>query len=199
MKTYLSVLIALLVCTCPARGGEDRPNTVVRKLYKEVVARKPLGIPRGADRAAIWPFLSKRLTQTLDTAQACEADYFRKHPDKTSKPQFGWLESGIFSGENEEAMPAEAVVERTDPGRDGSFRVNVRLAYTDGLQMHGRPSGANAFHWDVVAVVISEDRRFVVDDVLLFKDGTKQIQTRLSSLFIGCNGPHWSGESSRDR
>jgi hypothetical protein len=46
----------------------------VRKLFEEIVAQHPIGIPTGAEKTAIWPFLSKRLTEQLQTAQACEEE-----------------------------------------------------------------------------------------------------------------------------
>lgn len=63
----------------------------VRKLYKEIVAHHPIGIPAGAEKATIWPLLSKKLTGQLQAAQACEEDYFRQHQttDIATKPV--WL------------------------------------------------------------------------------------------------------------
>jgi hypothetical protein len=71
---------------------EQSPDSVVRELYQHVVARKALGIPKGKDKAALWPFLSKRLIQKLDVAETCEDDYLRHRPNNDGKPAFGWLE-----------------------------------------------------------------------------------------------------------
>src|SRR4029077_7367929 len=108
------------------------PDSVVRELYQRVVARRPLGIPKGEDKAAVWQFLGKKLIQRPDAAQSCEDDYLRQRPDKSGKPAFGWLETGIF-GSNERAIPAAAAVERTEPTRVGTFRVNLRLTYVQGV------------------------------------------------------------------
>jgi len=179
---------------------QGSPDAVVRGLYQVVVAGRPLGIPKGRVKAAIWPFLSKRLTQRLEAAQACEDDYFRQHATDTGKVQFSWLEKGIFSGEDERAMPAEAVVERSDPQPDGSFRVYVTLAHNDAGEAYGRLSDpANTFHWQVAAVVILEDQRFVVDDVLLFKDDSTTIASRLVDSFPGCDGSRWVGHDTRGK
>ena len=91
-----------------------QPETIVQQMYAQIVERRPLGIPTGADRTAIWPFLSKRLVQILETAKACEDDYFQKHSGSDDKPEFIWLEMGLFSGDVEMAMPTEVVVERTE-------------------------------------------------------------------------------------
>jgi hypothetical protein len=171
------------------------PDSVVRKLYQEVVARKPLGIPKGADRTAIWPYLSKALIQKLEVAQNCEDDYFRHHAGEGQKPEFGWLEFGLFSGANERGIPAAAVVTRTEPQNDGSFLVYVRLTYKESPETYGRtPTDANTSNWDVAAVVILESGRLVVDNVLLMNGDSTKVESRLTNSFSGCSGPHWVGD-----
>jgi len=125
----LIVLLQLVNSVSPNASGDSSPDSVVRELYQQVVVRRPLGIPKGEDKAALWPLLSKKLIQKLDVAQRCEDDYLRQRPDKDGKPAFGWLETGLFSGSNEWAIPASAAVERTEPMKDGTFRAYVRLTY----------------------------------------------------------------------
>jgi hypothetical protein len=177
---------------------EHSPDSVVRELYQQIVARRPLGIPKGADKAAIWPFLSNRLTQELDAAQACEGDYYRQMTDKNSKPGFAWLENGLFSGANEEALPSATALERTEALKDGSFHVYVRLTFKESFETYGRPPNpADTFQWRVVAVVMSQDGRFVVDDVLFFKDGSTEFESRLADSFPGCGGSRWTGDKMK--
>jgi hypothetical protein len=88
-----------------AQSSQQEAEAVVIRLYKQVVSRKPLGIPRGKDRKAIWPLLSRDLIQRMRVAKECEKDYFRQYPDPNLKPAFGWLEFGLFSGANEQAAP----------------------------------------------------------------------------------------------
>jgi hypothetical protein len=191
----LIILLMLASCLFPVGIAAPSPDSVVRELYRQVVTRRPLGIPKGADKAAIDPFLSKELIQKLDAAQACQDDYFRQHADKDSKPAFGWLETGLFSGANEKAIPSAAVVERTEPEKDGSFLVHMRLTYKESTETYGKtPDPTNTFHWSVAAVVISERGRFVIDDILLLKDNSTKIDSRLSSSFSGCDGPRWVGD-----
>lgn len=183
----------------PLQGSPRRKSqpdvVVVQHLYDQVVARRPLGIPKDADRAAIWPFLSKGLIRRLELARSCEGDYYRQHAGNEGKPEFPWLELGLFSGENENAIPVAAVVERTEPLKDGSFRVYVRLTYKESFETYGRPPDpANTFHWHVAGSVISEDGRFVVDDVLLFSGNSKRVASRLSRTFTGCDGARWVGD-----
>jgi hypothetical protein len=195
MKTYLVIMFLLLVsCVFLAGNAAPPPEAVVRKLYGQVVKRRPLGIPKGADKTAISAFLSKGLLQRLVVAQRCEADYFRQH-DQGSKPPFDWLETGLFSGTNEKGIPAAAVVDRTERQEDGSFRVYVRLTYKESFETYGRaPDPANTFNWDVAAVVISEGGRFVVDNVLMLKENTTKIESSLTDSFAGCVGPRWVGD-----
>lgn len=192
---YLMILVQLLGYVSTAGAAAPQPDAVVRKLYRQVVARRPLGIPRGGDKAAIWPLLSKGLVRRFEVAQACENDYVRQHAGQDGKPEFAWLELGLFSGANEEAIPAAAVVKRTEPQDHGSFRVYVRLTYKESFETYGRPPDpANVFHWQVAAIVIPEGGRFVVDDILLFKEDSMEIESRLSNtLTLGCDGPRWVG------
>jgi hypothetical protein len=98
-------------------------------------------------------------------------------------------------GGNERALPTSFVFDRTAKEKDGSFRVYVRLTYKESFQTYGRPpNAANTFSWNVAAVVISEDGKFVVDDVLLFKDNSTEIDSRLTTSFPGCSAGHWVGE-----
>jgi hypothetical protein len=196
----LIVLLQLVSFAFPNAPADPSPDSVVRELYQQVVARRPLGIPKGEDKAALWPFLSKRLIQKLDVAQTCEDDYLRQRPDKNGKPAFGWLETGLFSGSNERAIPAATAVERTEPMKDGTFRVYVRLTYKESFETYGKPPDpTHTFDWHVAAVVVSEERRFVVNDVLMFKDDSTKIASRLTDSFTGCDGPHWVGIKVKGR
>ncbi|MBZ5523623.1 MAG: hypothetical protein LAP21_15420 [Acidobacteriia bacterium] len=191
---YLMALLPLISYASPSVAAEQQPDAVVRNLYREIVARRPLGIPKGADKKAIWPFLSMGFIRTIETAQACEDDYIRQHLNDTSKPEFGWLENGLFSGENEQAIPAEAVVERMEPQKHGSFKVYVRLTYKETYKTSRRPPDPeHTFSWNIAVKVISEGGRFVVDDVLRLKEDSTKVESRLSRSFKGCRGSRWIG------
>lgn len=168
---FLIALLQLVSFVYPNTVGEHSPDSVVQQLYRQVVTRTPLGIPKGADKAA-------------------------KHiGTQNQKPSYGWLETGLFSGSNERAIPADAKVEREEKEKDGSIREYVRLTYKESFETNGRPpSSANNFSWVVAAVVVLEDGRAVVDDVLLFTDDSMKIYSRLSERFLGCEGSHWVGE-----
>ncbi len=168
----------------------NQPDAVVRSLYREVVARRPVGIPKGSDMNTFAPYLSKALLHRIDTARACYDDWIRQHPDPNLKPPFGWLESGLFSGDDEQASPRGFQIERTQSEKDGTFRVYV------GLKWEQPP--APKWVWQVAALVMQEDGHFVVDDVTYLKDENRVVDSRLSEyLSTGCDGAHWIGHGGR--
>lgn len=164
----------------------EQPEAMVRNLYREVVARHPVGIPGDADMKTFAPYLSKSLLHRIDLALACEDDYYRRHQTPNEKPQIEWLEFGLFTGGNEKVSPRALHVERTQSEKDGSFRVYVRLTW-------GPPS--NPWIWRVAAIVVQENGHFLVDDVIFLKDEkTLEDESSLSeTLASGCEGPHWVG------
>jgi hypothetical protein len=164
----------------------EQPRAMVRSLYSEVVARHPVGIPKGADMKALSPYLSKSLLHRIDLARACEDDYYRGHKGSTNKPDIEWLEFGLFTGGMEQASPRAFRTEREQPEEDGSVRVNVRLTW-------GSPS--KPWIWRVGVIVVLENGHSLVDDVLfLSEEKPSEVESRLSELLTaGCNGPHWIG------
>lgn len=169
----------------------NEPEALVRNVYTEVVARHPIGIPRDADMKIFASYLSKALLHRIDVAHACAADYDRQYPDPNLKPPFAWLEAGLFSGDDEQAEPRAFQIERTQSEGDGSFRVYVRLTWGTPPE---KPSS-----WRVAAIVVREDGRFVLDDVIYLKDRNREAEARLSKyLSAGCDGPHWVGYSNKN-
>lgn len=162
-------------------------STVVSGLYREVVARHPLGVPSGTDLKVFSPYLSKRLLHRFDTNNACFADWRKRHPELNLKPPVGLIENGLFSGGEEEAQPQAFHIEKTEAHKDGSSRVYVRLTVGD-------PPG-ELLVWYVAAVVVREGGRPVVDDVLYLTSKNGEVASRLSQgLSSGCNGSRWVGE-----
>lgn len=49
--------------------SQQEAEAVVIRLYQQVVSRKPLGIPSGKDRKAIWPLLSRDLSERMTVAE----------------------------------------------------------------------------------------------------------------------------------
>jgi hypothetical protein len=180
----------------PALLDQPAVTTGVERLYEEIVAHHPIGIPAGAEMARLRPFLSQRLTEHLQAAQACEEDYFRQHQAINGAPKPRWVKSGLFTGNGQRVSPIQAVPNRKEPQKDGSFLVYVDLVheYTGHGSHYFHFNGHKAQGWEVVATVVSENGRFVVDDVRTFNsDDTNGPSHRLSDGFVGCEGPHWTG------
>ncbi len=155
------------------------------------------------------PYLSKTLRRRIDLTRSCEADWFRQFPgnrypqdsEYVVKAPFAWGEGGLFSGQDERAAPLKFHIERAELGKDGSFRVYVRLKWWE-----VPTNQSNIWHtsadrpavWGVAALVVREGDHFVVDDVIYLKDENSSplapAEERLSRLLSqGCDGPHWVG------
>ena len=166
-------------------SAERPPDAVVRELYRKVVARHPVGIPRDAEMRDFAAYLSEQLIRGIDIALACAADWDRQYPDPNLKPPFAWLEAGLFSGDDEQASPRAFDIEGTQSENDGSFRVYVRLTW-------GAP--ASPWIWRVAAIMVLEGGHFVVDDLIYLRDENRDVDSRLSEyLSAGCDGSRWVG------
>jgi hypothetical protein len=183
-------------CDGPRWTGDSLPNqpvALVRSLYQRVVARPPLGMLSGADWKIFAPYLSKALMHRIDLNIACEEDWHRQYPDPDLKPPV--LEMGLFSGNDEKTEPRTFHIERTESEKDGSFRVYVRLTL-------GTPHTSSWWVWHVAAILVRENSRLVVDDVIYLKDekGKLSVDYRLSealSLSGGCDGTRWVGNGGK--
>jgi hypothetical protein len=189
--------VLLQLATYPARitAQIPKPADVVQKLYREVAARHPLGVPSGAAKTAIWPLLSKRLTSAFETRNACDLDWERQHPNANVSPYMlkapGFYEGGLFSGSNERGEINGAAVGATKVQSDGSYLVYVKLwSYFDGGDLSLRTG--KRYRWQVAAQVTSQDGRFVVDDILGFKGVFDYDKSIYMSKMIthGCSGTH---------
>jgi hypothetical protein len=103
------------------------------------------------------PYLSKTLLHRMDLAIACVDDWHRQNPEPHLKPELGWLELGLFSGDNERAFPQTFLIERKQSEEDGAIRVYVRLTWSTTNEI--------PLTWRVAAIVVRENGHFVVDDV----------------------------------
>jgi hypothetical protein len=176
----------------------DQPAVTggVQKLYEEIVAHHPVGIPTGAEIEAIQPYLSKRLAKQLQTARACQDDYIRQHLTASGTMKPGWLKSGLFSGEGSHGSPIDALAVHKEKQNDGSFLVSVDLEPLGAVidLGHGRRAFHGGYTWVVEARVLPEDGRYVVDDVRIFdRFPAKGASRLLSDSFSGCDGSHWTG------
>jgi hypothetical protein len=194
-------------CNGPRWIGPSLPNqpeALVRSLYQQVVAHTPGGIPSGVDWKIFAPYMSKTLLHRIDDFNACSAGWFRLHhdPKHPEKAPFGVYESGIFSGANEQTEPRAFNIERTQAEKDGSVRVYVKLAWWD-APLHKRADDRREYTsadrpdvWHVAPILVRENGRYVLEDVIYLKDEARQgdVDYRLSEdLSQGCDGPRWVG------
>ena len=189
-----SFLLFVLVLVSGGESLSGTPDAVVRTLYAHIVRARPLGIPTGDDRAALWPLLTGRLIRVLETADRCEQDYFRQHPQTDSKPEFGWLEGGLFSGPDEMALPSDVRIVRTDTVARERYRVLVQFTYRESFETYGRPPNpANTFRWRGEVMVEGHNGRFRVDDFRRLDERSGKRLQALSRSFLGCRGSQWVG------
>ena len=183
----------------------DKPliSTPVTDLYEKVIALHPKGIPDGTDKATIWPFLSGRFIQQFETARACQDDYARQHPMGDADPKPTWIKSGVFFGYDQRATPSFINTGATELQKDGSYRVSMSAYVRNktGKDRYIVAGGIRAYsfapdaQWLMVATVVPESDRFVVDDVRIFDENSADSPSYLlSETFAGCDGTQWSGE-----
>src|SRR3569623_701088 len=175
LRSYV-IPILLLAGACNSAITEEDPSvsttqaaSIVNNLYKEVIARRPLGVP---NRKIFGPYLSKNLLGQFDLDDACFDNWRRHHSDPNLKPEVGLIEEGFFSGSREESQPHDFLIEKTESEKDGTYRVHVKLKWSD---------SSNNLVWNVAVVVVREGRHLVVDDIIHFNDD-QSIDYRLSDI-----------------
>lgn len=176
------------------RGRPDsstgQPDALVRSLYRQVIARHPLGIPYGANWKVFAPYLSKGLSHRINLAHSCQDDWIRQNKGRVVKAPLAWAEAGLFSGANELADPLSFKLERTEPEQDGSFLAYVRLS--------GGSPPDKPWTWEVAARVVKEDGHAAIDDVIYLKGQEIDAEYRLSDvLATGCNGGRWVSDGKQ--
>jgi len=171
----------------PSQSAVD----AVRVFYARIIRYQPVGIPYGRAKKALWPLLSKRLAQELDSLQACGGDYYRRYGEilrkNQYKPSIPWMEDGLFSGPNEAATPMRFSI--LSSKAVGENRTDVHLGFTY-KQTYCCGYPASYDHYEGVVTVILENNRWVVDDFVAL-DVTPQM--RLSDGYAECKGGEWVG------
>ena len=156
----------------------------VRVFYTYITKYHQLGIPYGRAKKALWPRMSRRLAQELDSLWACNDDYYRRFGEilraKTYKPGTPWLEEGLFTGPDDTATPRTFRI--LGSRAIGDNRVDVLIAFKEDW---GDSEG------DVTASL--ENNRWVIDDyVTMYMNDDLQ---RLSAGYSECKGGQWVGET----
>ena len=159
----------------------------VRRLYQQLVSRPIGGIP--TPERLFSPYLSSSLLHRISQARACGNDWFRLHPRNDVKAPLAWLEFGLFSGADDRSGPGTFQIEKAE-SVEGSIRVYVQLT-------EGTPP-EKPWIWEVAAIVIRENGRFVIDDVDFLRDENVNTESRLSEVLRrGCDGSRWVGYANR--
>jgi hypothetical protein len=192
--SYRSTKAAFCIEACIVEPLRVHSNTsqsaldAVRVFYAYITRFQPIGIPQGRAKKALWPLLSKRLVQELDSLQTCEDDYYRRYGDilraNRYKPATPWLEEGLFSGPNEAAGPRKFSI--LSSKAIGDNRVDVHLGFT------GDPASSD--HFDGVATLILENNRWVIDDFVAMYENDELL--RLSDGYPECKRGQWVGETA---
>ncbi len=161
----------------------------VRRFYQQLVSDPVGGIPTPREMKVLSPYLSGLLIHRIEQTRACKDDWFRQHPTNDVKVPSDWFEFGLFSGADDRGYPWAFRIDRVELKNDGSFRGYVRL--TEGPR-------EKPWNWEVAAIVIRENGRFVINDVIFLKDKDFDTESRLSELLArGCDGPRWVGDAAR--
>jgi hypothetical protein len=188
--SFPSTKVAFCIEACILEPAQIRSNVppsaldAVRVFYTYITKYQQLGIPYGLARKALWPLMSKRLAQELDSLEACDKDYYRRYGEtlraNTYKPATPWLEEGLFTGPNETATPR--IFRILGSRAIGENRVDALVAFKEDW---GDSEG------DVTAIL--EDNRWVIDDyVAMYENNDLQ---RLSAGHPECKGGQWVGET----
>ena len=167
-------------------NARQQPEALVQNLYRQVVARHPLGLPFGANREIFEPYLSKTLRHRIELARSCEDQWVRLNHGRMVKAPIAWSEAGIFSGDTGMDEPSAFEIERTEAKQDGSFLVYVKLR-------EGTPP-EKPWSWEVAVRVVKENGHPLVDDVIYLKGDEVDVEYRLSELLgMDCKEGHWIG------
>jgi hypothetical protein len=190
MGSFQSTKLAFCIEACIVEPLQVRSNApqsaidAVRVFYTHITRYRQLGPPYGRARKALWPLMSKRLAQELDSLWACDDDYYRRFGDflsaNTYKPATPWLEDGLFTGPNDAATPRTFRIIRSIA--IGQNRVDVLIAFK---QDWGDSEG------NVTAIL--ENGRWVVDDYVSMYENSEL--RPLSDGFPECEGGLWVGET----
>jgi hypothetical protein len=187
--SFHSTKLAFCIEACilePFQVRSTAPRSAVdavRVFYAHITRYQQLGIPNGRARKALWPLMSKRLAQELDSLWACDDDYYRRYGEilraNTYKPATPWLEEGLFTGPNDAATPSTFRIRSSrSVGKD---RVDVLIAFK---RDWGEPEG------DVTAIL--KNGRWVIDDyVAMYENDALH---RLSAGYPECKDGKWVGE-----
>ena len=157
------VLIQAMLFGSPALAGPGKdPAAPVRDFYAQYVQLKPAGLPTPAQQKALSPYLSHRLLGLMDAARAYSEQVAKAHPDEKPPLVDGCLFASLFEGPK-------------------AFQVEPAAADGEGWKVRVHFTGEQGVAWDDNVLVVREDGRYVIDDVLLSGAGAFSLPGRLSA------------------
>ncbi len=154
-RTQFLTRVVIVIGLAMAGGGcSDRqvagPDEVVISLYRTLALQQVRGAPSPTQLAAIEPFLGADLHSKLRAAREVHEAERARAPDE--KPPFtdGDLFTSLFEGPTSFEIVSDTV-------QDAAHHVTVRFTYA---------KASPPVTWTDVVVVVSEDGRWVVTDVI---------------------------------
>ncbi len=158
------VLIQAVLFGSPVLAGPGKgPAAPVRDFYAKYVQLNPPGLPTAAQQKTLSPYLSHRLLGLMDAARAHSEQVAKARPDE--KPPFvdGCLFASLFEGPK-------------------AFEIGRVTADGEGWKVRVHFTGDQGVAWDDDVLVVREDGRQVIDDVLLSGAGAFNPPGRLSRI-----------------
>lgn len=128
----------------PAQGAAD--------FYRAYLRSHPLGVPNARVRQQLTPFLSTGLLGLIQEADRAETRY----AEATRRENPPLIEGNIFTSLFEGATQYK--VGMCEEQGDGMAMCEVELTY--------RVADEGETHWSDTVVLVREDRRYRVDDVI---------------------------------
>ena len=164
MRTAAVALLSMPAFLAPPGVGEADadPAAVVQQFYETYVKLSPPGLPSAAQQKELAPYLSRRLLGLMDAARAYQEKEAKAHPDE--KPPFvdGCLFASVFEGPK-------------------AFRIGQVTADGEGWKVRVHFTDEPSVAWDDDVLVVREDGRYVIDDVVFSGAGPFNPPGRLST------------------
>ena len=142
-------------------------------------------------------FMTAHLIKVLDNAIACQKDWHRQPPKRsTDKPPF--VDCCVFAS-NAEGIPTSFSLGPIVRERDGRYRVTINYEYKDPPGTYSDPKiPLEKWSWRDALLVAKTRHGYEVDDFLFVHDASNELAkgppTLLSATFSECRGPLWVGE-----
>jgi hypothetical protein len=158
MTTYLKIISLFmfgLICNTSLASALT-PKDTVNNFYKTYQKTTASGLPSPQEMRLLSPYLSKKLTATIENARAYQADYVIKNPD--NKPPFieGDLFSSLFEGFTNFKLIRHKTIQKI-------HIITIQFVYID--------ASKQATKWTDEAIVLKENGRYVIDDIRLLGAG----------------------------